>query len=74
MWYARNCPRTGGREMNMKKIVNRVRKVVEKALKRAVHVVELKLLGSPEPLVERAPKPKAKSAAKTAKKKPAGKK
>ena len=60
--------------MNMKKIVNRVRKVVEKALKRAIHKVELKLLGSPEPLVERAPKPKAKSVAKTAKKKPAGKK
>ena len=58
----------------MKKIVNQVRKVVEKALKRAIHAVELKLLGSPEPLVERAPKPKAKSVAKTAKKKPAGKK
>ena len=64
----------GRREMNMKKIVNQVRKVVEKALKRAIHAVELKLLGSPEPLVERAPKPKAKSVAKTAKKKPAGKK
>lgn len=58
----------------MKKIVNQVRKVVEKALKRAIHADELKLLGSPEPLVERAPKPKAKSVAKTAKKKPAGKK
>jgi hypothetical protein len=58
----------------MNKVFKKVQKVFEKALKKAFRTIKRQLWDMPEQLVERAPKPKVKSVAKTTKKKPSGKK
>jgi len=58
----------------MNKVFKKVQKVFDKALKKAFRTITRRLLDAPERPVERAPKPKVKSVAKTTKKKPSGKK